>query len=382
MKLAVFCDYTYRVRDGRVSAEVPFALFVMGLAPHVDELVMVGRLDPTPGEFPHELRGARFVPLAHYASAADLAGVARSLPRAMRQFWRMLADVDTVWILGPSPAPIVFAVLTLLRRRRLVLGVRQLLPELSRHRHPGRRLVNLGAVVLELCFRLLARFVPVVVVGPEIARRYRGSRAIHMSYISLLSEADVRGSDTPGRDYDAGELRVLSVGRLDPEKNPLLLADVLARLREGDPRWRLEICGDGPLADALAERLRTLGVADAAVLSGYVPIDGGLWDRYLSSHVLLHVSHTEGLPQVLLEAFAARLPVVATAVGGVPEVVRGAGLLVGPDDADAAAAALRRIVDEPALREQLLDGATAHVRDHTLEAECARLAAFIARATD
>lgn len=383
MKLAVFCDYPYRVHDGRVSAEVPFALFVMGLAPHVDELVMVGRLDPTPGEFPHELRGVRFVPLAHYASAADLAGVARSLPRAVRQFWRMLADVDAVWILGPSPAPIVFALLTLLRRRRLVLGVRQLLPELSRHRHPGRPLVNLGAVVLELCFRLLARFAPVVVVGPEIARRYRGSRAIHMSYISLLSEADVRGSDTPARDYDSAELRILSVGRLDPEKNPLLLADVLQRLREDDPRWRLEVCGDGPLASALGERLRELGVADAAMLRGYVPIDGGLWDRYLGSHVLLHVSHTEGLPQVLLEAFAARLPVVATAVGGVPDVVRGAGLLIGPDDADAAAQALRRIVAEPELREQLLDQATAEVRDHTLEAECARLAAFIASsATD
>ena len=157
---------------------------------------------------------------------------------------------------------------------------------------------------------------------------------------------------------------------------------MLQRLREGDPRWRLEVCGDRPLATGLAERLRALGVADAAVLRGYVPIDGGLWDRYLGSHLLLHVSHTEGLPQVLLEAFAARLPVVATAVGGVPEVVRGAGLLIGPDDADAAVEALQRIVAEPELREQLIDRATAEVRDHTLEAECARLAAFIAGATD
>jgi glycosyltransferase involved in cell wall biosynthesis len=377
MRLAVFCDYAYRVHDGRVTAEVPFALFVMGLAPYVDELVMVGRLDPTPGEFAHELRGVRFVPLPYYASAADFAEVARALPRAMRAFWRMLGDVDAVWILGPSPAPIAFALQTLMRRRRLVLGVRQLLPELSRHRHPGRRLVNAGAIVLEGCFRLLARFVPVVVVGPEIARRYRGSRAIHMSYISLLSQDDVRGPGELERDYSGPQLRVLSVGRLDPEKNPLLLADVLAELRAGDDRWQLDVCGDGPLAAALAQRLGALGVADAAVLHGYIPIDGGLWDQYDASHLLLHVSHTEGLPQVLLEAFAARLPVVATAVGGVADVVHGAGLLVAPDDAEAAARALQRLIDDPQLRERLVARATDEIRAHTLESECASLAPFL-----
>ena len=72
-----------------------------------------------------------------------------------------------------------------------------------------------------------------------------------------------------------------------------------------------------------------------------MPIDSGLWERYRRSHVLVHVSHTEGVPQVLLEAFAARLPVVATSVGGVAEVVRDLGWLVPVDDADAAARALR-----------------------------------------
>ena len=377
MRLAVFCDYPYRVSDGRVTAEMAFALFVLGLAPYFDELVLVGRLDPTPGEFPHRLEGARFVPLPHYASAADLGGVMRTLPGAVRSFWRMLGEVDAVWILGPSPAPVVFAILTLLRRRRLVLGVRQLLPELSRHRHPGRRLVNLGAEVLDASFRLLGRFVPVVAVGPEIARRYRRSRQLQMSYISLLHENDIRPPAEAPRDYSESELRVLSVGRLDPEKNPLLLADVLARLRHDDPRWRLEICGEGPLATTLAERLSALGVADAATFHGYVPIDGGLWDQYLRSHVLLHISYTEGLPQVLLEAAAAGLPAVATAVGGVADAVGSAAVLIPPDDADAAAAAVARVGAESELRAQLLEQSLNWVAEHTLESECARLAAFL-----
>ena len=70
---------------------------------------------------------------------------------------------------------------------------------------------------------------------------------------------------------------VLSVGRLETEKNPLLLAEVLARLDGGD--WRLLICGEGPLEGELRERLRSLGVEDRAELLGYLPIHGGLMDR-------------------------------------------------------------------------------------------------------
>ena len=76
-------------------------------------------------------------------------------------------------------------------------------------------------------------------------------------------------------------------------------------------RWRAT-CGSA---------LEELGVADHADLLGYVPITDGLLDVYRSSHAFLHVSWTEGLPQTLFEAFAAGLPVVATAVGGVPDAV-------------------------------------------------------------
>jgi glycosyltransferase involved in cell wall biosynthesis len=84
------------------------------------------------------------------------------------------------------------------------------------------------------------------------------------------------------------------------------------------------------------------------------------------------------MPQVLLEAFAARLPVVATAVGSVPLVVEGRGLLIPPSDADVAAQALQRLVSDTELRTQLVDAAAAEVRDHTLASSSARLARFLA----
>jgi glycosyltransferase involved in cell wall biosynthesis len=165
------------------------------------------------------------------------------------------------------------------------------------------------------------------------------------------------------------------VGRLEQEKNPLLLADVLAALP--DP-WRLFVCGEGPLAGALESRLRALGVAERAELRGYVPIDGGLLDVYRSSHAFLHVSWTEGLPQVLFEAFAGRLPVVATDVGGVAAATGEAALIIPPGDAQAAATALERVAADPELRARLIDAGLERVRGRTLEAECRRVAAFLA----
>ena len=129
----------------------------------------------------------------------------------------------------------------------------------------------------------------------------------------------------------------------------------------------------------LRERLRELGVADRAELLGYLPIHGGLMDRYRSVNAFLHVSWTEGMPQVLLEAFAAGTPVVATAVGGVPEAAGDAALLIPPGRSRRGrAAALGRIAADPELRRELVAKGIERVRGRTLEAESARVARFLA----
>jgi glycosyltransferase involved in cell wall biosynthesis len=378
MRLAVYSDYSYRRQGDALFAELPFVLFLVGLAPHFDRLVLVGRLDPAPGRLPYAVPGSvEFAPLPYYASLSRPGAALVTTVASLRRFWRVLDDADVVWLLGPHPLALAFAALARARGRRIALGIRQDLPRYTRYRHPARRSLHLAAAVLQRCFRWLARRTAVVVVGADLARQYHSAGRLLEVWISLVSEADIASDEAiHARRYD-GELRVLSVGRLEAEKNPLLLADILALLRERDERWRLIVCGDGPMSGELAARLEELGVRDAADLRGYVPVDGPLLDLYRTSHAFLHVSWTEGMPQVLVEAFAAGLPVVATAVGGVPEVADGAGLLVAPGDAPAAARELVRLAEDPELRARLVAAGLARARAHTLESECARVAGFL-----
>jgi glycosyltransferase involved in cell wall biosynthesis len=379
LRLAVYTDYVYRREGDAVYAERAFALFLAGLAPHVDRLVIVGRLDPRSGASHYRLPDdVEFVPLPHYSSLVRPAESLPAMVRSLGRFWRVLRGVDTVWLLGPYALSVLFAGLAAVRGRRVALGVRQDLPRYVRSRHPSRRWVHLAAALLEGTYRALGRRWPVVVVGPELARNYGRGRRVLPITVSLVSEDQVvELDDALAKSYD-GELVALSVGRLEREKNPLLLADVLASLHARDPRWRLVIAGEGPLEGELRARLERLGVAGAAELRGYVPIDGGLAELYRSSHAFLHVSWTEGLPQVLFESFAAGLPVVATEVGGVPDAASGAALLVPPGDAERPAAELQRLADDPRLRERLIEAGLARVREHTLEAESRRVAEFLA----
>ena len=378
LRVAVYADNWYRAHPDGVYADRSLVVFIAGIAAEAEHTVLLGQLDPDLPRAHYRVPDeVAFVGLPSYPSMLSVRAPVAMLA-SLRRFWRVLGEVDVAWLLGPHPLSLAFAGLAALRRRRVALGVRQDFPAYVRSRHPRRRIVHLAGDLLELSYRLLARRCPTVVVGPELARNYsRAGRLLPIS-VSLVRGSDIADpAEASVRSWDE-ERTVLTVGRLETEKNPLMLADVLERLDGGD--WRLLICGEGPLAGELQARLRELGVEDRAELLGYVPVHGGLLDRYRAANAFLHVSWTEGMPQVLLEAFAAGTPVVATAVGGVPEAAGDAALLIPPGDPDAAARALERLAEDPELRRRLVTAGVERLRGRTLEAQAALVARFLADA--
>ena len=378
MRLAVHTDVPYHRSDDGIYGEHAFTLFLIELASRLEYLVAFGRLDPSGDRGRYPLGSSvDFAPLPHYESLVHLRQVLRAALTSMVRFWRLLGRVDAVWLLGPSPMQMGFVALAALRRRRIILGVRQDTRVYIAQRHPTKRWVRPVAAAMDFAWQALSRTCPVIVVGPELARHYRRAPAMLEISASLVSRDEIVPVEQAiGRSYDGEPVEILSVGRLETEKNPLILADILAALERHSNGWRLLVCGEGPLRDALASRLATLGVRENADLLGYVPYGPRLRSLYRESHLFLHASLTEGMPQVLLEAFAAGLPTVATDVGGVRSV-GDAAMLVPPSDPTAAAAAIISLRDDATSRRRLVAAGHRYVSDRTIDVECARVADFM-----
>jgi glycosyltransferase involved in cell wall biosynthesis len=140
--------------------------------------------------------------------------------------------------------------------------------------------------------------------------------------------------------------RIVTVANLRPEKGHDTLLAAAPRILERYPDATLTFVGDGPQRDHLETLTRALG------LTGRVTFLGECRDvvpALTASDLFVLPSRSEAFPNALIEAMAAGLPVVATAVGGIPEVVSdgGNGLLVPPDDTYALADAVLTLMDDP-----------------------------------
>lgn len=384
MRVGVYSDLVYR-RDGEgLSNNQAFIRFVTSLPPRVDEVVLFGRFDPQPGRSAYALpaNGVRLVGLPYYRRATDLKDLLRSVRRSCAVFRAELAQLDVVLVFGPQPLAMIFAALAMMHGVPVVLGVRHDYPRYIRSRLPSRWWLWAVPIAraMDAGFRLLARRAPTIALGDELARRYRGGRAPVVSMgFSLVPRADLRALDEALAATAEDERVILSVGRLAAEKNPLLLLEVIRQLHARDDRWRLLVVGDGPLRADMQRAISTNGLADVVRLAGEVPNGAQLWTLYRSSYLFLHVSFTEGLPQVLFEAQAAGIPIVATAVGGVAEALgRGTGgLLMPPNDAPAAVTAVTAVAGDDDLRRRLITEGLRNAERHSLEAQLDQLNAFL-----
>ncbi|TFV58573.1 glycosyltransferase family 1 protein [Geodermatophilus sp. DF01-2] len=175
----------------------------------------------------------------------------------------------------------------------------------------------------------------------------------------------------------AGRPRMGYVGRLAPQKRADRLVEAFGRMREPA---HLVVVGDGPDRDRVRQLAAASPRADRVTLSGFVE-HPAVPAVLASLDVLVLPSAYEEMGSVLTEAMASGLPVVASDVGGIPEVVRGGvtGLLVPPGDVDALAAALDRLAADPGLRARLSAGARARAADYSWPQLAARVAAVYAR---
>jgi glycosyltransferase involved in cell wall biosynthesis len=138
---------------------------------------------------------------------------------------------------------------------------------------------------------------------------------------------------------------LVCVGRLAPQKGQLVLLEALALLRRRGVVARLVLVGDGELRGVLESRVRELSITDRVEFAGWCS-DRGVREHLREARCLVLPSLAEGLPMVLMEAFALARPVVATWIAGIPELVRPGenGWLVPAGSHEALAEALEEVL--------------------------------------
>ena len=230
---------------------------------------------------------------------------------------------------------------------------------------PWARGAELGAGLWgwrrRLALRLLHRFDELRVVSAHLATEIR-ARKLNPRVSVVPVPALMPASPPAARSSDAPVRTVLYVGRLAAQKNLSRWLRVARRIADEEPDVEFQWAGDGPLRDMLLAESDALGLGTRLRWLGAVP-HGDLPTLYARASVFLLTSDYEGLPRVAVEAGQAGLPMVATALPGLDEVIASGetGFLCLPDDEAALAAAALSLLRDAALRRRMSAAARARV---------------------
>jgi glycosyltransferase involved in cell wall biosynthesis len=196
---------------------------------------------------------------------------------------------------------------------------------------------------------------------------------LHIVHCAVEPARYGAADDRPAKRHDP---RLLFIGRLAGVKGLTVLFAALEQLLPEFPQMRLTLIGDGPERAQMEREAKARGLEKVVAFAGYKSQDE-VAAILRESDVLVLPSFAEGVPVVLMEAMASGIPVVATRIAGIPELVEDgvAGLLVSPGDETALAQAMARLLNDPALCSRMGQaGQNKIIADFNLEKEAKWLA--------
>jgi glycosyltransferase involved in cell wall biosynthesis len=388
VRLALFLNLPMHEVDGEYMARYPHLFdFFLALGELTAETTLVlplkrdGPRDPDYGVVRLPAR-VRIAGLPYWSSAPMLVRRIHLVALATLAFaTRHLGRFDVVGAVAPSVVGTILIAIARLRRRPVFLLVRGEKQRTVRWMMGERRARPYVAAlrVMEAPVRRWIRAgVPAFVAGRELLERYAAPRArIHDLYPALSREFPLAAqprSDSSG----SGVYHLVTVARLSPEKGIDDLLRAMAILREQGVPVSLDVVGDGASRPQLEALAHELGLDERVRFVDFVPHGPKLISLLDAGDAFVLPSRSEGLPHSLVEAMARALPVVATAVGGIPGLLGGgAGVVVPVGDPGALASALAELTRDSRrgveLSRRALDTAR-RMRPETQLAEfCARL---------
>ena len=216
--------------------------------------------------------------------------------------------------------------------------------------------------------RILADWTTQLVAVSQAVREFYESRGVGVGRWQVICNGVAEGSGHPrerGPAYRSlgivdGEPVVGLIGRLVPAKAPEVFVEAVARAARALPSMRALIIGDGPLRGQIEAQVRRAGLEKTVIITG---VRDDVPDLLAGMDALVFSSEREGLSMAMLEAMAAGVPVIATEVGGTPELIDSpsAGMLVPPRQPDALAEALVDLLSHPVKAQTIREAARRRV---------------------
>ena len=191
-----------------------------------------------------------------------------------------------------------------------------------------------------------------VALSPEVQRTILSFYGLDADKVPVIYNGIDLGRCIPKGDYGLGDTPTLvHIGRFNEQKNHDLLLRAFQMVHQRFPQCRLQLLGDGELREATEKLAEELGIKDCVSFLGS---QSNVYPYLAQADVFLLPSKYEGMPMTLIEAMGTGLPIVASAVGGVPDMLTDgeSGLLV-PCEAEAVSQAVIRLLESQALRETL-----------------------------
>jgi len=235
--------------------------------------------------------------------------------------------------------------------------------------------------------RLFARRWPCIVNGSALEQKLLASGADASRILRVVSTTLPRSAlleEVPSEQRSSGPVELLYVGRIAVEKGLSDLIEALSELLKSPaPSFRLTLIGWGDHGELerLKDHITQLGVGHAVDVRGPMPPGPGLLQAFRSCDIFVLPSWSEGTPRVLVEAMAMGRAVVATRVGGVPDLIveDENGYLVEPRRPDQLAAAIHRLALAPVQRLDIGRRNWKKARGLTVDSLAERMCQFIAR---
>jgi len=385
MKLAVFTGQTFWFDGKHYSTDEAYVNFVTSFYPYFERIIfcdVVAKEKKTqayvldPGE-------TEVCPLPYFSTYSFWQNLLFIFPRIYCLIKDNIGNWDVTWLPAPHPVGLLFAHICRRQQRPFFLIVRQNLLEQVRHRNTGiRKLCAMASVaMLEQIYQRISQNTLTFAVGHEMYTKYkkRGGRA-HQIAVSMISKADIDDTIRTKTFQPHKPLRLLTVGRLEPEKGLHFLIDAVDKLiKETRLDVLLQIVGKGlrrSEEEKLRRQVQKCQLSHNIRFVGHVVYGPKLLRIYRESDIFVLPSLTgEGIPQTLFEAMACGIPIIGTKVAGIPYLIEDGenGLLIDPGSPREICEAIQRLVSDAKLRERLTTNGLSAVRSHTLEAERDRM---------